>query len=94
MHLQTTLIGGDRVVASGNPDVPPLMTPTDNIVALTALQVGGPDNVVVYDAPVLIADSLTRQEPHPDGYIHSPDPVFSTTVIESGTGPKFNRGLN
>lgn len=80
--------------AAGGPDAPPQIMPTDNIVALTALQVGGPDNAVISDTRVIIADALTRQEPHPDGYIHSPDPVFSTTVVESGTGPKLNRGLN
>lgn len=94
MHLQTILIGGDRVLAAGNPDAPPQITPTDNIVALTAVQVGGSDNAVTRDTWALVSDALTRQEPHPDGYIHSPDPVFTTTVVESGTGPKLNRGLN
>lgn len=90
MYLQTTMIGGNRSVTLGDPDAPPLITPTDNVAVISNIEGEG----VVADMPVITLDATSQQEPHPDVYVHSPDPVFSTTVVESGTGPKLNRGFN
>lgn len=48
----------------------------------------------IAEMPIISADDIIMEYPQPDQYIHTPDPVYSTQVIEAGTGSRGNRGFN